>query len=201
MASRPPAWRATYHLPRHSVAIRRLPLPTTFRPLHRTTTSKPTRKTPGQKIEIRYTDPKAVTQLLRTNSDYRAAFLSVVASIPELNRAYKDLDEYLKAKGYADAKDPLKMPDAETRARMQTDQVLLEKSLLVQKLLKIHGVVRTVAEAEHSGKPGRTVQMVDGVVPSSKLGMEPLRTDELSLPLRWFKSWFMTGTKEGSRSN
>ncbi|KNC96192.1 uncharacterized protein SPPG_08346 [Spizellomyces punctatus DAOM BR117] len=201
MASRPPAWRATYHLPRNSVTIRRLPLLTPFRPLHRTTTSKPAHKSPGQKIEIRYTDPKAVTHLLRTNPDYRAAFLSVVASIPELNRAYKDLEEYLRAKGYADAKDPLKMPDSETRARMQTDQVLVEKSLLVQKLLKIHGVVRTVAEAENSAKPGRSVQLVDGVVPSSKLGMEPLQTDELSPPLRWFKSLFMTGAKEGSRSN
>ncbi|KAJ3014069.1 hypothetical protein HKX48_005351 [Thoreauomyces humboldtii] len=136
--------------------------------------------------------------MLDANPQHKAAFLSAVAAKPEVARAFRDLDDYLFAKGYADPRNPTHRPDEEIRARMEADNLLMEKTLLVQKLLQAHGIVRMVAPTEQAipekSHPNHRegVLIVDAALPMHKLGLEPLAPTTLSKPLQWFKSFFMT---------
>ncbi|TPX62137.1 hypothetical protein PhCBS80983_g00608 [Powellomyces hirtus] len=166
----------------------------------------PTTTTTQPALEIHYTDPKDAAHLLRTNPVYKTSFFSAVAAKPDVARAFRDLDTYLKQQGYADPHDPTHMPDAATRARMEHDPVLTEKSLLVQKLLRAHGIIRTVGQEEqeraveqqwpdniNTVKPDRrrNVRIIDAALPADRSGrlIQPV---QMSKPLQWFKSWFMT---------
>ncbi|KAI8821515.1 uncharacterized protein EV422DRAFT_45388 [Fimicolochytrium jonesii] len=155
-------------------------------------------------IEITYRSRDELSEILRTHPTYKAKFLSRVASIPELARAYRDLDEHIKKMGYASAREPTRMPDAATVQRMQKDQILVEKSLAVQRLLQVHGIVKVGPAGvkvvpKREDKPGpdleRAVKMVRGVVPAQKGGLPPPTFVPLSKPMQWFKSVFMTTDK------
>ncbi|KAJ3175411.1 hypothetical protein HDU87_006231 [Geranomyces variabilis] len=147
-----------------------------------------------EKLEIPYTSPQDAVKALGTNSEYRDSFFRAIAAHPPVARAFHDLDSYLKDQGYADRHDPSRMPDAATRARMQADPVLTEKSLLMQKLLRIHGIVRTQGQDPHVREvdtPRGKVRLVDAAMPEDSRG-DTLHNQALSRSQQWFKRWFMT---------
>ncbi|KAI8590518.1 hypothetical protein BDZ88DRAFT_472870 [Geranomyces variabilis] len=159
-----------------------------------TSSSSPTPLPSAAKLEIPYISPQDAVKVLGTNSEYRDSFFRAIAAHPPVARAFHDLDSYLKDQGYADPHDPSRMPDAATRARMEADPVLTEKSLLMQKLLRIHGIVRTQGQDPHVREvdtPRGKVRLVDAAMPEGRNG-DTLHNQALSRSQQWFKRWFMT---------
>ncbi|KAJ3145097.1 hypothetical protein HDU86_001149 [Geranomyces michiganensis] len=156
--------------------------------------SPPSSPLSAPKRETSYTSTQDAAQVLGANAEYRDSFFRAISAHPSVARALHDLDSYLKQQGYADPDDPSRMPDAATRARMEADPVLTEKSRLMEKLLRIHGIVRTQGQDPHVREvdtPRGKVRLVDAAMPEDSYG-DTLHNQALSKSQQWFKRWFMT---------